>query len=237
MLIPMFLGGCFNKDTEPNKDNTTNQEEVEGNNSSVENDISTDENDKLTEDHNTNEETDENNKDNNKGNNKGNNSTNNSNNNSGSNSNDNKDEVKEELVKEKMTLRIFYQDINNNIYYKDKEVLVEDKAVVKAVTEELKKDYNGEIQSKAPDNLQVRNAKVEDGILTVDFGEGAFSNINLGSSFELGMINCIVNSYGYNLGVDKVILKVNGQNYASGHIILDEGDYFSVNYDGTQKLE
>ena len=142
-----------------------------------------------------------------------------------------KTETKEtEQVKEKKVYRIYYYDIDYNIYYFDKEVEVVDKGVVKALTKELTIAPNTNLKSTLPSGIEVRKAKVEDGVLTVEFGSDFYDKVKLGSGAEGSMIQCLVNTYGYNLGVDHVIIKVNGKNYGSGHIVLEDGKSFTVDY-------
>lgn len=142
-----------------------------------------------------------------------------------------------ESKKEDMILRIFYADINYKMYYVDRKVEVEDKAVIKAITEELKNDYSKDIVSFVPKELQVRNATIKDGVLTVDFQKGAFDKLNLGSGPESVMIQNLVNSYGYNLGVKEVLIQSGGIDYVGSHIFLEERETFKVNYNGATEID
>lgn len=137
---------------------------------------------------------------------------------------------KEQQTTEKKNYRIFYYDIDYNIYYFDKEVEVVDKGVVKALTKEMQIAPNNNLKATLPNGIEVRTAKVENDILTVEFGSDFHEKLNLGSGSESAMLQCLVNTFGYNLGVKNVIIKVDGKNYSSGHIVLEEGKTFMVDY-------
>lgn len=138
------------------------------------------------------------------------------------------DDKTENLEKVMREYNVFYYDIDYNIYSFKRNVEVIDKGVVKALTRELKVSPNDKVLATLPEGVEIRSAKVENRILTVDFGSDFYEKINLGSGSEAAMINCIVNTFGYNLGVDEVILKVGGKNYESGHILLEVGSTFKV---------
>ena len=55
--------------------------------------------------------------------------------------------------------------------------------------------------------------------------------MNLGSTGELMLLKSLVNSLGYNFGVSKVYITINGESYSSGHILKGEKEAFSVDYD------
>ena len=59
----------------------------------------------------------------------------------------------------------------------------------------------------------VTSAKLdeESGVLNIYFNDSFYLSTNLGSGIEVGFINALVNTYGYNYNVDKLLfmLKVN----------------------------
>lgn len=211
ILIPLFLVGCVTKENKNNNDNNT---EASSESNEIEENSSFIKENELTEEGEINEECEA----------KDDEHTNESNKN-------------DEVSKENMIIRIFYHDNDYKLYYVDKEVEVQEKAIIRAITEELKKDFDEGISVGIPIEAKIKDAKIEEGVLTVNFSRDSFKNINLGSGFETSMLKCMVNSYGYNLGVDKVIIKIDGKNYASGHIYLEEGEYFQVDYSGVSELK
>lgn len=73
--------------------------------------------------------------------------------------------------------------------------------------------------------------------LKVDFSEELLEDMNAGSSYEFEVLRSIVNTLGRFYDVEKVYLTINGDTYESGHISLNEGEYFEINLDGIEKIE
>lgn len=118
----------------------------------------------------------------------------------------------------------FYDVISDCIYYEDRDLTVVNKAVVKALTEGLKY-VNGNYLT-IPAGTSVRSASLDsqNGILTVDLS-GDYYNSNLGSGPEHKMLQTLALTYGYNYGVDKVIILIDGNLYSTGHNAYYEGQY------------
>lgn len=53
-----------------------------------------------------------------------------------------------------------------------------------------------------------------------------FYDFNLGSSFEVMMLDSIAKTYIENFNLDKLKILVDGQEYESGHILFQKDDYF-----------
>lgn len=146
--------------------------------------------------------------------------------------------VSEESNTVTKSLRIYYYDaVNDKIVYTSREVAVVDKAITKALVEELKKSVSSTIASSINPESNVRVASINQDTktLTVDFTGNLLSS-NLGSGVESSSLQAIANTFGYNLGVNNVIIKVNGKPYQSGHIDMKEGESFKVNYDITSPM-
>lgn len=146
-------------------------------------------------------------------------------------SEDASNETEATQVKEMKTYRVFYYDTDYNIYYYDKSVEVVDKAVVKAITNQLKTSPNESLKATLSNNIEIRGASLEGDTITVDFGSNFYDEMSLGSGSESAMLTCLVNTFGYNYNVENVIIKVNGENYKSGHIVLQDGNVFTVEFD------
>ncbi|NMS90755.1 GerMN domain-containing protein [Clostridioides difficile] len=63
---------------------------------------------------------------------------------------------------------------------------------------------------------------VKTGILDVN---ADFAKPNLGSDAETLMLDSVARTYIKNMNVEQIKLTVDGANYESGHIVLEEGDY------------
>lgn len=63
---------------------------------------------------------------------------------------------------------------------------------------------------------------VKTGILDVS---SDFTKSNLGSDAETLMLDSVARTYTKNMNVEQIKITVDGSNYESGHIVLEEGDY------------
>lgn len=143
------------------------------------------------------------------------------------------------ITKTEKSIRIYlYDGVEDKLYYKSESVEVTDGALVTAIIDSLKKD-RGENFCTLPSDLGVKNAKLdtENDNITIDFGSKFVNNMNLGSSAEINVLKAIVNSIGYNFGVNKVYITVDGAAYSSGHISMDDGEPFKVDYENTTELK
>ncbi|MGM0501021.1 MAG: GerMN domain-containing protein [Bacillota bacterium] len=94
------------------------------------------------------------------------------------------------------------------------------------------------LQQKPPQGLtpviseQTKINKIEvnqnNNIVKVDFTEELVWDMNAGHSLEKLIIQSIVNTFGRYYQVDKVYLSLEGEAYQSGHIMITEGQYFTV---------
>jgi len=74
-----------------------------------------------------------------------------------------------------------------------------------------------------------------DGMVYVDFTKNFVSDLNVGASFELKILQSITNTLGEYYGVEKVYITLDGNPYSSGHISMKKGEAFTV--DRTQVTE
>lgn len=130
----------------------------------------------------------------------------------------------------------FYNAVDDKNIYLSKDVSVTNGEIVTAIVNELKNpsdSYVG-INPKA----RVSSAKIdkEASLLTVDFNDSII-NGTLGGGVESSFIQSVVNTLGYNLGVSKVRITINGKGYSSGHINLGSNDYFNVSSDGWTEVK
>ncbi|ACL74612.1 GerMN domain-containing protein [Ruminiclostridium cellulolyticum] len=120
-------------------------------------------------------------------------------------------------------------------YYIDKMIPVEDNALITALTKELQStSYNKDFLSLT-DKIKIKSAKLDEttGVLKVVFSDSYVDHMNLGTNTEAGLLTCLLATYGYNLGVDKVAIYFNDELYTSLKGDLPEG-YFDVNYPSAQ---
>lgn len=142
--------------------------------------------------------------------------------------------------KEMKSMRLYFYDVMaDNIVYYDDSIEVTDKAVTNALINALKYPSNQSVTPSIPKSIDVTSAKldIENNTFTVDFPDNLVSEMNLGSGPESSTLKSIVNTLGYNFGVDNVIITLGGKPYSSGHIGLSEGESFKVDFNNTVKLD
>lgn len=135
--------------------------------------------------------------------------------------------------------RIFYFNTSDlKTYYVDTTVAVTDNAFTTALTNKL---YTSPDSSDnfivIPEEFGVKSATIDEetGVLKVVFNEDFTSAISLGTSSESGLISAIVNTYGYNYGLDKVAIYFGDTLYTGLKGELPEG-YYTVNIEDSIKL-
>ena len=104
-----------------------------------------------------------------------------------------------------------YNCIDDKMTYHDENIKVTNGALVKAIVNALKTEKVKDTLTLSS-NVTVNSAKLENDILSVDFGDNFINTMNLGSTSELMLLKSLVNSLGYNFNVSKVYITVNGEN-------------------------
>lgn len=145
---------------------------------------------------------------------------------------------KDEVTQSKMS-RLYYYDIEKDeMFYIDESVDVVDGAYINALTKGLKDNQNNEDFVTMNQETFVTSAKLdeESGVLNIYFNDSFYLSTNLGSGIEVGFINALVNTYGYNYNVDKVAIYVEGKLYEDQRGTMPNG-YFPVTAESATKYE
>lgn len=145
---------------------------------------------------------------------------------------------KDEVTQSKMS-RLYYYDIEKDeMFYIDESVDVVDGAYINALTKGLKDNQNNEDFVTMNEETFVTSAKLdeESGVLNIYFNDSFYLSTNLGSGIEVGFINALVNTYGYNYNVDKVAIYVEGKLYEDQRGTMPNG-YFPVTAESATKYE
>ena len=127
--------------------------------------------------------------------------------------------------------RIFYYNCDkDNYFYIDKTLEVTDNALLSALTTALKSADSNKLMILNED-VYVKSGKLdqENNLISVDLSPSYYNILRrVGSSSESGMLHSMAYTYGYNYGVDKVIITVDGKPYNGSHILLEEGESIPV---------
>ena len=125
------------------------------------------------------------------------------------------------------------------IYYPDEK---QEKLITRDIDLDLKSDDKGEkildelkkskvIKSDTEIkniNLENESAQDENKILCIDF-KNEFINLDeVGAESEDLILKSILKTFAEVYDVKKIRITVNGENYESGHIEMEDGDYFDV---------
>lgn len=133
--------------------------------------------------------------------------------------------------------RLFFYDIDEDkLLYIDKDLEITDKAIITALNSAHKEGIseNDMLITLRPD-AEVSSAKIENGILKVYFNEEFATNMNLGSGAEVGLIDSLVNTYGYNLNVKKVAIYSDGELFTGVRGENSLG-YYKVDFSNSEPL-
>lgn len=141
---------------------------------------------------------------------------------------------KENIVENKEGRIYYHEGFSGNNYFLTKNLSSDNKTKVVEIINTLKNlpntDYleNVENQEFTPlqSDINVNNVVIEKDIVKIDFNKNFTEG--LGSAGENSIVESIVNSVGYNLGVNNVIITFNGENYSSGHTYMEDGEAFKV---------
>ncbi len=131
-------------------------------------------------------------------------------------------------------LTVYYPDVDEKIY-------VEHLSLVFGTGDDTKKIIQEAISKEAAKDsylpLASINTKINDlylgenNIVHVDFSAELVTDMNAGAGYEALILQSITNTLGNYYGVQEVLITVEGKPYESGHILMNEGETFQVNYD------
>lgn len=134
--------------------------------------------------------------------------------------------------------RIYYYNAKEDMfYYKDKSIQVIDSALVTALTREMINLPNENLLNFG-DNLAIKSAKLDGDTLTVNIANSYYNLLNgFGSGSEDSALKTLALTYGYNYGVNKVIILVDGKPYEGSHIIHNTDESININVTNIKELQ
>lgn len=134
-------------------------------------------------------------------------------------------------IKNKNCRLFFFDSTKLVLYYIDKEITIEDNALVSALTKELQTNSTSDTFLKLTSKVDIKSATLDkdNGILKVVFDKSYVDEMILGTATESGLLSSLINTYGYNYGVNKVAIYFGDKLYTSLKGELPEG-YFTTNF-------
>ncbi|MDU2671013.1 MAG: GerMN domain-containing protein [Clostridium sp.] len=133
---------------------------------------------------------------------------------------------------ETINCRLFFFDSEKlNLYYVDKDLKIKDNALVSELTKELQTNTTSDTFLKLTPNVGIKSATLDKdkGILKVVFNKSYVNEMILGTATESGLLSSLVNTYGYNYGVNKVSIYFGDKLYTSLKGDLPDG-YFNTSF-------
>lgn len=136
--------------------------------------------------------------------------------------------------------RVFYfNKVDLKTYCTDTSVAVTDNAFVTALTQQLysaPKDNSNFFVLSKDYGVSSATLNYDTNVLTVVFNENFVKDMDLSTEVANGVIAAIVNTYGYNYGVDKVAVYFGNELYTGLEGTSSTG-YSTVNYTNVLKLD
>ena len=137
-----------------------------------------------------------------------------------------KDTPSDSKESKKESCRLFFFDTEKlEEVYVDKEIEIVDGAKVNALTKAHQEYKENTKLLSLTDKAKVKSAKVDGDILKVYFNSDFTKEMTLGSATESGLIQSLVDTYGYNYKVKKVAIYINNELYTGLRGELPEGYY------------
>ncbi|MDF2485442.1 MAG: hypothetical protein K0R46_1610 [Herbinix sp.] len=131
----------------------------------------------------------------------------------------------------KQMIMMYYPDADEKIYTRQLELSLK-------TGEELRTVLEAAMQKTPPKDTYIPlmsvNTRInsisldENNIVQVDFTKEFVTEANLGSGYELLLLQSVTNTLGYYFGATKVVITIEGKPYESGHVMMEEGEAFEV---------
>nr|WP_225877723.1 GerMN domain-containing protein [Alkalibacter mobilis] len=131
----------------------------------------------------------------------------------------------------------FYPSLDDETYYyQTKPVEFETNDITRKV---LEKEYKNE----SPSTVLTENTEINwlylnnDGMVYIDVSGDFVTEMNAGAAYESMILQALANTIGNYYGVERILLTLDGDLYESGHILLQQGEYLTVNMEDAEELE
>ncbi len=141
-------------------------------------------------------------------------------------------------------VNFYYPNLNEDKYYfivSDVEFNTND-ITRKTLETAYKSNYTDGMKDLNIGNVLTQNTKINylfiDNYQTVhiDLNNAFITEMNAGSYYEIMLLHSIVNTFGSYYNVEKVIPTIDSDNYSSGHIHLQDGEYLKTDFSKAVKL-
>ncbi|MDD4599495.1 hypothetical protein SDC9_03934 [bioreactor metagenome] len=137
------------------------------------------------------------------------------------------------------TVQFYYPAAyEDRLYFVDKQLSFHTNDITRAILEKAYNDTPKENLAKVLSrNAKIKSLYLNNNVVYVDFSKELVREMNAGSGTEGMILQSITNTLGTYYGTDKVYLTIEGSPYSSGHIVMEKGEFFTVNLKNSVKLE
>ncbi len=150
----------------------------------------------------------------------------------------------EENTPYRTQVNFYYPHLDSDKYYfitKDVEFRTND--ITRQVLETAyKANYTNSMKNSGIGNVLTQNTEVRSLYLDrfetvhIDLSGAFITEMSAGAYYETMLLTSIVNTFSSYYGREKVILTIDGDNYSSGHIYLQDGEFLKPDYSKEIKL-
>lgn len=145
----------------------------------------------------------------------------------------------------KTQVSFYYPNLDKDTYYYiTAEVAFKTNDITRQVLESAYRfNYTDGMKNKGIGNVLTTNTKVlslyidKFETVHINLNKAFITEMNAGAYYETMLLNSIANTFGGYYSNDKVILTIDGNNYSSGHINLQKGEYIKTDYTKVVKFE
>lgn len=140
-------------------------------------------------------------------------------------------EVEEDLIK-----LYLYSASADKFFYVNTKLLEDDPDITNKLVTVLKSSPHKSLVANIPESTKINSITKKDDMAILDLSENFVTDSNVGSGVETNILQSITNTVGEALDVDKVKILLDGKPYASGHILMNEDEFFTVNTEGIEQF-
>ncbi len=137
-------------------------------------------------------------------------------------------------------INFYYPNINDSkIYFKNEDIQFKTNDVTKDILTQAYKESIGNDTGKVfSENTIINSLYLNDdeNAVHIDLNGAFLTEMNAGSEYESMILQSIANTFGQYYSCNKVILTIDNQLYSSGHILLQDGEYLTPDFNNVVQI-
>lgn len=137
-------------------------------------------------------------------------------------------------------ISFFYPNVNDDkIYYKNKNITFKTNDITREILASAYKELiDSNLGKVFSANTKINSLYLnKDDMVYIDLNKEFLTEMNAGSGYESMILQSIANTFGKYYNSQKIILTIDNNLYASGHIAMEKGQYIEAKYDNTVELK